>query len=326
MSKNNQLRHIVLGAVIVLLVLALLYSGLRILESTVLSKGSAPQEAPRKTVTYNGKEYFPRQDITVLLAVGIDEEGPVVPSQSYRNSGEADMIALVVLDQTAKTYTVLCLNRDTMAYIPVLGLGGKPAGSVVGQLALSHTYGTGMEDSAENTKNAVSAYLGGIDIDYYAAMNIDGIGLLNDLAGGVTVNITEDFSLVDPDLPMGTVTLDSKQAMTYVRSRKDVGTQLNLSRMERHKEYLQGLAAALTDQAEENDSFISKAWERLSDYMVTDCSVNALTGIANRCADYTLADILSPKGENVMGNEFYEFYADESDLQSIIFSLFYAPK
>ena len=325
MSKRRTKMGLVSIAVVLVLVLVMIYSGLRILESTVFSADQEPVQ-PRKTILRQGQEYFPRQDITVILIMGIDEEGPAVSSGSYRNSGEADMVALVILDQRSESYSILTLNRDMMLDMPALGLGGKPAGSYFGQLALSHTYGTGLEDSCENTRQAVSDLLYGITIDYYVSMNMDAIGILNDAVGGVTVTVTEDFSRVDPTISMGQVTLNRSQAMSYVRTRKDVGTQLNLQRMERHKDYLRGLSSALLEKAHESDLFVAETYEQMSPYMVTDCSVNAISGLIQRCSDYTLREIVSVEGENVQGEEYYEFYPDEEKLDGLILRLFYAPK
>ena len=73
-------KAIVLCVVLVLVLVAML-GGLRILESTVFS---SPEETvvASKTVTKDGIDYFPRQDITVVMALGIDERGPVVSRQS----------------------------------------------------------------------------------------------------------------------------------------------------------------------------------------------------------------------------------------------------
>ena len=106
----------------------MIYCGLQILKSTVFSDRAADAQ-PRKTIQRHGQEYFPRQDIMVILVMGIDEEGPAVSSGFYRNSGEADMVALVILDQQAGDYSILTLNRDMMLNMPVLGLGSKRAGT-----------------------------------------------------------------------------------------------------------------------------------------------------------------------------------------------------
>ena len=54
------------------------------------------------------------------------------------------------------------------------------------------------EASCENTLNAVENLLEGADIEYYVAMNMDAIGILNDALGGVTVTLEDDFTAADP--------------------------------------------------------------------------------------------------------------------------------
>ena len=326
MSKRRMWIRIGLSVLILILVLVMLYSGLQILESTVFYSGPEEEQYVSKTIIRDGTSYYPRADITVILVMGIDVEGPVIPSNSHRNPGASDMVALVVIDQAAESYRILCLNRDMMVNMPVLGLGGKQAGTFYGQLALSHTYGTGLEDSAENTRKTVSDLLYGIQIDHYVSMNIDGIGILNDAVGGVTVNVTDDFSEVNPSITMGQLRLDGQQAVAFVRSRQGVGTQMNLSRMERQKEYMKGLAHALEGKLEQSENFVVDLYAEMDPYVVTDCSVNVLSGLLQRCTDYEMKEIASVEGENVIGEAYYEFYADEQALDALILDLFYAPK
>ena len=59
--------------------------------------------------------------------------------------------------------------------------------------------------------------------NYYISMNMDAIAILNDAVGGVTVNVTDDFSAVDPSITKGEVTLKGDQALTFIQTRKDVG-------------------------------------------------------------------------------------------------------
>jgi LCP family protein required for cell wall assembly len=221
---------------------------------------------------------------------------------------------------------VLHLNRDTMVTMPVLGIGGREAGSYFGQLALAHTYGSGLADSCENTVNTVSDFLYGIHIDHYLAMNMDAIAILNDAVGGVTVEVTEDFSKVDPSITLGQVTLKGDQAIHYVRTRKDVGDQKNLSRIERQKAYIDGFVEAFRASREADAEFITRAYRDVSDYLVTDCSVNAVSGMIDRFGDYAIGRVVSPEGENRMGETYYEFYVDTEKLDALILELFYVPK
>lgn len=325
MERRRNIRDILYTVLILLLVLAVLCCVAQLLHY-YLSGEEITQQIPSKTITKNGVDYFPRQDITVIMVVGIDQYGKVTPSGSYNNHGAADMVLLMIFDDINKTYDILYLNRDTMMTIPVLGIGGKPAGTTYGQLALSHTYGTGLEDSCENTRNAVSGFLSDIRIDYYVAMNMDVVSILTDAVDGVTVNVTEDFSSIDPSIPMGLVTLNGEQALNYVRTRKGVGDQLNLSRIERQQEFVDSFMKAFAAKRSEGTQFFASTYESISEYLVTDCSGTTVDGLYDRYSNFELHEIYTPEGENVAGEKYMEFYADEEKLEDLTLQLFYAPK
>lgn len=326
MNRRQKRGKLALIIVFLLLVLVFVYSGLQILESTIFYKGQQEDMISSKTITRDGVDYFPRQDIVVFLVMGIDKNGPVESSGSYNNDGEADTVMLMVFDKKEETVSILCLNRDTMLDMPVLGVGGKQAGTYFGQLALAHTYGSGLEDSCENTCKAVSDLLYGITIDYYIAMNIDAISVLNDVVGGVTVNVVDDFSNVDPTITMGKMTLHGEQAVSFVRNRKGLGNELNLSRIDRQKEYMEGFIKALRQTLANDISSVKDLYEGVTDYIVTDCTLNTLGSLTEWYADYTLKEIVSLEGENVKGKDYMEFYLDEEALDELILRIFYAPK
>lgn len=326
MKKGKRRGQTVMLIVILILVLVFVFSGLQFLESTVFHPTGATQDVTSKTIVRDGVEYFPRQDVTVILLAGIDEYGPVASSGSYNNPGEADMVTLLIFDQTDKALDVLMLNRDTMLEMPVLGIGGKQAGTVYGQLALAHTYGTGLEDSGVNLRDTVSDFLYGIHIDYYVTMHMDAISILNDLVGGVPVNVTDDFSEIDPTIPMGETVLKGEQAITFVRTRQGLGDQLNITRMERQREYMLGFLKALQQSVSDSSGFALEAYEKVSQYVVTDCSSSAITTLVNRLVGYELRDVVSIEGENVAGEKYMEYHVDEEALDQVILEYLYDPK
>jgi len=326
MTKKKTKASPVLTVLIVILVIVILFSGFKIIDALFAHKQVEQPALKSQTITIDGQEYFPRQDITVLMLLGIDERGPVTKSESYTNTGESDMVALAVFDEVEETYSVLVLNRDTMMDIPVLGIGGVPAGTIYGQLALSHTYGTGLEDSCENTVEAVSNFLSGLAVDYYVSMNMDAIAILNDAVGGVTVNVQDDFSQVDASIPMGEVTLSGEQALAYVHTRKDVGNQMNISRMDRHKEYMENFVSAFNTKLSEDSMFVVDVYDEVAQYIVSDCSVSTLSSMLTKYADYKLEDIVSPQGENILTEQYMEFHVDEDSLQKLLIDMFYIKK
>ena len=326
MRKRKSFKDVLRFCVLLMLLLVMLYSGLRILESTVLRNEEPVVQQTTKTIVRDGQEYFPRQDVTVMMVLGIDQYGPVESSHYYRNKGSADSIMLLVFDETAKDCTVLYLNRDTMLNMDVLGVQGEYAGTTYGQLALAHTYGTGLEDSCENVKNTLMNFLHGLTVDYYVAMNMDAIPILNDAVGGVTVTVTDDFSKVNPSITMGELTLQGDQVIDYVRTRKDVGDQKNVTRMERQKGYVDGFLQALMAKEQEDIDFAIELYEQVAPYIVTDCSATTLSGMLDRYAEFTLKEVRMPEGENIIEDGHYAFYVDEEKLDALIVDLFYRAK
>lgn len=310
---------------ILLMVALFLFSCVKLLESTLLPKVDVQEQFQTRTIVRDGVSYYPRQDINVVLLIGTDTDGKIQDSGSYNNKSSADMVALLVFDEDREEFYVLSLNRDTMLDIPVLGLNGRQAGSVYAQLATSHNYGSGMSDSCENTRKAVSDFLYGLTIDHYFCMNMDGIGILNDSVGGVEVEIQDDFSQVDPSLVQGsTMVLNGEQAYSFVRSRASmVGSKLNVSRMDRQRQYMEGFVDSLRESLTLDEMFFAELWKNISDYAVTDCSTVVLNSLASDYADYRFAGSLTPEGENVLGEKYYEFYADEKLLDELILKLFY---
>lgn len=325
MNKKLFLK-VLFACIALILVLGIVYSGLQILELTVFYGREKEFEVQTKTITRDGVKYYPRQDINVILLMGINQEG-TAHAEEPNHGNSADMVALMVFDEKAQTCTVLNLNRDTMVDMPELNLEGKEIGTMYAQLAYAHTYGTGMEDSCENMKKTVSNLLGGVAIDYYVSMNVEAIAPLNDAVGGVTVNVVHDFSQVDATIPKGMVTLRGDQARAFVQSRWYVGDELNLSRIERQKEYMNSFVSAFKETVKNSDTgFVVDTYNEVAPYLVSDLPISTLTSMVERYIDYSLTGILSLEGENRLGEEIYEFYADEDKLEDLRLELFYAPK
>ncbi len=323
MNKKQRSKLLFIG-VILILVLVVLYSGLQILESTVFFEGAGSMQTTSKTIVRNGVKYYPRQDITVILVMGINQTGKVEPTQ-FNHGGAVDMVTLLILDQKSETAKALVLNRDMMVDMPILNNAGREVGVFNGQLAYSHTYGDGMEVSCENVRKTVSNLLYGLQIDYYISINMNTISLLNDAVGGVQVTVVDDFSAVTPDLPIGDVVLKGEQAVTYLQTRWDVGDELNLSRMERHKVYMNSFVQAFKDKASDDVAFVTSTYNSITDYIVTDCTLPVFSRLISDYSSYPLAQMLTVEGENVLKDNYYEYYADEDALDALILELFYAP-
>lgn len=152
-------------------------------------------------------------------------------------------------------------------------------------------------------------------------MNMDAVGLLTDLVGGVELTITSDFSAIDPSLVQGeTVTLHGDKALTYVRSRHNIDDETNIARMVRQRQFL----AALEEKLKQQDSqFAAKVYDALHDYMVTDIGSKTASKIGEKLKQYKELELLTIAGENIIEDEHWAYHLDENSLQKTILQLFY---
>lgn len=326
------------GTAAILAVVLVLLAGMLLLQrwentqdAPVSSSGEASSVeagAPvdgREITYYNGTAYAKIEGLETVLLLGVDKFEGETP-EGYINNQQADFLLLLVMDKQHETCTPIQLNRDTMTEIQILGVTGEPAGTFTGQLALAHTYGSGEEDSCENTVLAVENLLYGMEIDHYVSLTMDGVALLNDLVGGVTVEVLDDFSGIDDSLVQGeTVTLQGQQALTYVRSRGGLEDSSNLHRMERQRQYLSALQQQLKAAVQQEDGFTLDALLQLNEYMVSDCTVDQLSDLGDSLAAYQVSDILTTPGDAQEGEVFMEFTVDEAALQQLVMDVFYEP-
>ena len=289
---------------------------------------SDEHDAPtRLTLEYAGETYALRGDLDTYLLIGLDEFTNTLSDPEYfLNNQQADFLFLMVVDKTNRSYSAIHLNRDTMAEISRLGMSGKKIGSYTAQLALSHNYGSGGKDSCRNTVQAVSGFLKGVPIEHYASLTMDAIPVLNDLVGGVTVFIEDDFSGVDLKMQQGkSIRLAGKQALTFVRARQDVADGSNLSRMNRQKVFLDALYEQMMQKLQADDGFAARLASNLMDYCVSDLTTDEMANLADRLKDYRYTGIETIPGEAVLGEKFMEFYADEDALLELIVREFFEP-
>ncbi len=277
-------------------------------------------------VTYNGKEYVLKNDIETMLVLGLDTTNSEI-SDSYNNNKQADFLLLFVIDNKNKTCSTIQINRDTMAEIDVLGVAGDKVGTVTKQIALSHTYGKGDEVSCRNTARAVSRVLMNMYIDHYMSVTMDAVSVLNDLVGGVQVEVLENFSSVDASLVKGqNITLTGEQALTYIRAREGMEDSTNDNRMNRQRQYLDALFSKTQQCVKEDEGFITNATMQISKYMISDCSANKLETLLKKVSDYTMKEIKVFEGDYVKGDPYMEFYPDEESVLSVVIDSFYEEK
>lgn len=279
------------------------------------------------TLEYDGKNYVLKDDVETFLVIGLDKYDGNVSNDAYTNDQQADFLLLFAIDNSNSTVTAIQINRDTMAQINVLGVAGEKISTVEKQIALSHTYGNGREVSCRNTADAVSALLLDAKINHYLSLTLDAVPVCNDLVDGVEVTVLDDFTGIDDALVKDQkVTLTGEQALTYVRARNGMEDSTNEHRMIRQRQYIDALYQKTVQCARDNKNFIVESSASLTDYLVSDRSVNQLQVLFEKITSYEFKGILTIDGESVVGEEFMEFHPDEDALKKVVVDVFYDPE
>ena len=311
---------------IALLIVFLVSFSLIVIDLWERNHGKYPEKTTvEQFVEYDGEKYELKDNVETFVVMGLDktsvDEGE---SDSYNNDKQADFIMLFVLDNEAKTVTPIHINRDTMAEMNILGLNGNPVGTVTKQIALSYNYGNGKKISCRNTLNAVSKLLHGMKIDHYASVTMGGVKVYNDLVGGVTLEILEDFTAVDPSLVKGAkVTLTGEQALRYVRTRDGLEDNTNIARMVRQRQYLTALREKTVEKLEGDGEFAVELTVQMSEYIISDRSVTQMQELLSKFSAYEFNETLYLEGENKVGEKFMEFYPDEDSITEVVVKAFY---
>lgn len=278
------------------------------------------------TVERDGVIYQQRLDQTRILLMGVDQTSDT-PSSGYRNGGQADFLLLLTLDHTDKTIHQLQIERDTIAQVVMLGVLGNEVGTRQVQICLAHGFGKTPQDNCSYQVKAVENLLQGTSIGLYMAMNMEGIGVLNDVLGGVTVTIEDDFTAHDPMMSSGrTITLDAQQAVLFVRSRMDVGDGTNKSRMQRHRAFMSAVTDRLSEMLDQDVNALGAVYDQIQAVATTNISRGRLINEANRAYHYDILPVETLMGEYKIGEDgFVEFHVDEQALLDYVMQVFYRP-
>jgi len=283
--------------------------------------------ADTAAITYEEQDYLPKTGLTTILLMGIDRDLDDNEKMiSARNGGQADFLALMIIDSNNDTITRLQIDRDTMAEVTVLGILGNTVGTKSMQICLAHGFGDGREQSCQLTVEAVERLLYDIQIDAYLAVNLQGIGAINDALSGVCVPIEDDFSAYDETMVSGTVMrLTAQQAEYFVRKRIDIGEGTNESRMRRQSVYIVNAIKQASQLMEDDIDYADVLFDAAEPYMTTDMSRGRIINLMNSAKDYKVnTEPLTIPGEYGKGEDsFVEFHADEDALHQLVLDTFY---
>jgi LCP family protein required for cell wall assembly len=315
----------------VLVVLAVVIGGFAFFANYLQNRGTGSQgettantnETGRlRTIQFKDKTYRQKGDIRTYVLMGVDhmDQGNTM---ERGNKGQNDLLLAIVVNDSEETYQILQVNRDTMTDVIQTDIKGKQTGTAYQQIALAHSYGDGKELSCQNTVNTLSKMLWDQEFEGYVSIDMEAVNVAAGAVGGVPVTVEDDFSEIDPTLVQGeTVTLDSSNALTFVRTRYGVADESNMNRQKRQQAFMQSFiqkASAL------GETQINDVYNQLQDYMLSDLPNSSVVNLMNKLKNYEELPIVTMEGTNKVNTStnFNEFTVKSSSLQDIILKLFW---
>ncbi|WP_229638965.1 LCP family protein [Waterburya agarophytonicola] len=202
---------------------------------------------------------------------GIDYEKQDVGYLHLVNSfdGLSDSMLLLRFDPKKEKVSVLSIPRDTRIYIDGHGVR-----------KINHANEYGGPALAAST---ASELLGGINIDRYVRVNVQGVEKLIDALGGVTVNVPKDMKYTDfsqhlyIDLKKGIQHLDGDKAMQFLRYRYD--EYGDISRVQRQQMLMRSTVEQTLKPA--TVVKIPKILSVIQSHLDTNLTVRELMALAN---------------------------------------------
>ena len=316
--------------IVVLSALTLVAAGFLVWEIASVRNSHAPSDSSLvdheetawgSKLTYKDEHYIQKDGLTTVLLLGIDYGGEE-DDRSIGTGGRSDTIVVMVLDDKDQSITTLSVNRDTITEVVVYDNKGDYLYSGEMQINMQHVFGDSAKRANYLTKKTVSELLCGRHIDGSISLSLDGIPVIADLIGGLTLTMNEDYSYIDPAYTKGTtVTLDGDALERFIRYRDTEETGSNETRMARHQWLIQQLFETLGSKG--MTELAEQIMDKAADYIETDLDADSIKKIAR----YEMKeDGLKVPGQTVEGEMHDEFYVDQEALEQLLLDLFYVKK
>lgn len=271
-------------------------------------------------VMYKGQMYEYDTSNINILCMGIDARG------EDENVGQADMIAILVFNPEKDSVKCVCINRDSIGPVDIYGVAGKRVATKNVQIALAYSYGKNPAEGRCLESSTVSKLLCDLPVHGSVSVDIDGIGQMNKLAGGVNLETLEDIPRAG--IKKGeTLTLDDEQAMYYVTERDSASSELgtNERRMNRQKQYISAWCKEVQSILKKNPFKIKKMYDSMRGYIDTDLTDYSMLYLANTFGAGGLAetDIYTVPGTYERENYYDKYVVDEEKLTEMMIDIFY---
>lgn len=275
-----------------------------------------------RLIIYNGSQYRLNEDITSLLFIGVDKRD-MDDIGELGASGQADVIVLIAIDTKTGEMKMVNVPRDTMTDVAVYAVEGTYVGMKHQQICLSYAYGDGKETSCDNTVAAVKRIFYNIPINSYFAMDIDGIGAINDAVGGIDVVSPETVETFEKG---ESYHLEGRTAERFVRARNHETADANLLRNKRQQLYADAFVHKIFSATKEDLTTPVSLFNASAPYSVTNLNPSRITFLAQKLVS---GGSVSMTMTNVPGTaalnkeEYAEYTVNEKEFYEVFLNTFY---
>jgi len=293
-------------------------------------------------VAIGDKVYAYDKECVNLLFLGIDKPGDIEEETDFENweSGQTDAIFVVSLNPTKKSVNIIGIPRNSMVNVDIYDSENHKIDTVFDQICLQYAFAGGGQPGLDRIEESVESLLYGLPIHGAFAVGYDAVGIVNDMAGGVDVEVLETFNTVNRKFVEGEMLhLNGKLALAYVRGRNYGQLGSPTMRLQRQKQYLIALIGQVRGKVKENPMLVKDMYDAVSSYMNTDITLEEVVYLATQSLDYEFGDgsfyllqgedraVEIPEGElrDKAGIEpFYDdYYLDEESIKEIMLEVFY---
>ena len=295
---------------------------------TAAAEASAP--IPADWIDKNGVAYNYRDDIISILLMGVDymNDERNWYYETVSNGGNADVMALVILNTNTFDFTILYIPRDTMADVIAMDAKGNYIDTIHTNISTAHSYGDGKELSCQLTADAVSQLLYGVPVNRYVSLDYDALYTLNNIVGGLKVTFNDDYININTSYTKGrTVTMNSQQMRQFMTYRNINEVSGAYDRGVRNMVILKALFDQCKDEIAADPTVALDFMSQLSSYLTTDLDLSEITFLARNIGkmNFNSDTIVKLPGEAVMGAKYAEFYPDEQWLHDFVADTFCVP-
>lgn len=253
-----------IGILVMLALIAVIYLGYKIF--SVGGSIHNPHDRDKSSLRDKNVNLDDGDPFTIAL-FGVDSN-----AERNANGGgqRSDTIMVLSVNPEKKTTEIVSIPRDTQADIVGKGTTEK----------INHAYAYGGPDMAVKSLEKLL----NVPIDHYATIDMDGMQDMIDTVGGITVTSNATFSYDGYQFTEGERSkMDGKEAMAFIRSRKEDGAGGDFGRQERQQLVIQGLANKLTSVS--SITHFNSLMNHVEDNVKTDLSVGELNKVRSNYKD-----------------------------------------